>query len=150
MDSKERECNLVILGVPEEREALDGATNDTDKVTKVWEAADITSTVKSLRRIGRVDASKRRPILVEVVSRADRDSALEKAKSLKEIETYKKIFVKKDQHKSVRDEWKRLHEVFKTEKERPSNVNCSIEFNYRERKIYKDGAVIDQWSMQSF
>ena len=53
-DRKERECNLVILGVPEEREALDGATNDTDKVTKVWEAADITSTVKPLRRIGKV------------------------------------------------------------------------------------------------
>ena len=32
---KERECNIVILGVPECAEALDGATNDNAKVKKV-------------------------------------------------------------------------------------------------------------------
>ena len=150
-DRKERECNLIVLGVPEEGETLEGATSDSDKVSKVWDAASITSNVKSLRRIGQ-PGERRRPILVEVVSRADRDSALDKARDLKghSNDIYKRIFVKKDQHPSVRAEWKRLHEVFKTEKERPDNQPCNIHFNFRERKIYKDGEVIDSWNMQGF
>ena len=35
LDRKERECNLIILGVPEDSETLEGATNDTEKVKKV-------------------------------------------------------------------------------------------------------------------
>ena len=89
---------------------------------------------------------------MEVVSKTDRDIAADKGKELKNhsCEIYKKIFVKKDQHPSVRQEWTRLHTVFKTEKERTSNFSCNIQFNFRERKIYKDGVVIDQWSMQNF
>ena len=152
MDRKERECNLVILGVPEETEALDGATTDDDKLSKVWDAAGITCSIKSSRRIGKVEDGKQRPILAEVTSKTDRDTALDKAKGLKEHsnERYKKIYVKKDQHPSVRQEWKRLHTVYETEKRRPCNSACTIEFNYRERKVYKDGVVIDQWSMQGF
>ena len=151
-DQKERECNLVILGVPEEHETLEGATTDTEKLSKVWEAAGISCHVKSARRIGTLDNSKRRPILAEVNSKTDRDSALSKGKDLKthSSEIYHKIYVKKDQHPSVRNEWKRLHTVFKTEKERPCNQGSSILFNFRERKVYKDGIIIDQWNMQNF
>ena len=35
LDRKERECNLIVMGVPEEHEALDGATTDQDKIVKV-------------------------------------------------------------------------------------------------------------------
>ena len=103
--------NLIVLGGPEEGETLEGATSDSDKVSKVWDAASITCNVKSLRRIGQ-RGERRRPILVEVVSRADRDSALDKTRDLKghSNDIYKRIFVKKDQHLSVRAEWKRLHE----------------------------------------
>ena len=151
-DQKERECNLVILGVPEEPETLEGAATDTEKLSKVWEAAGISCHVKFTRRIGVLDNSKRRTILAEVNSKTDRDSALIKGKDLKThtSDIYHKIFVKKDQHQSVRKEWKRLHEVFKTEKERPSNQACRIEFNFRERKVYKDGEIIDQWNMLNF
>ena len=151
-DSKERECNLIILGIPEENEALDGATTDTDKLDKVWGAANIQSHVKSWRRIGTYDSSKRRPIIAVVNSKVDRDSALDKGKDLKSHteEIYHRIYVKKDQHPTVRQEWKRLHTVFKTEKERPTNQGCDIQFNFRERKIYKDNAVIDQWNILIF
>ena len=75
-----------------------------------------------------------------------------KGKDLKthSSDIYHRIYVKKDQHPAVRNEWKRLHAVFKTEKERPSNQNSTILFNFRERKVYKDGTVIDQWNMQNF
>ena len=151
-DSKERECNLVILGIPEENETLDGATSDTDKLKKVWDAAGILSHAKSIRRIGKHDGTKRRPILAVVDSKTDRDSALDKGKDLKSHgnEIYHKIYVKKDQHPSVRQEWRRLHTVFKTEKDQSSNQAGNIQFNFRERKVYKDGVVIDQWNIQNF
>ena len=148
LDRKDRECNLVILGVPEGAEALDGATEDNAKVKKVWEAAGITCNVKSAKRIG--NPEKRRPILVVVNSREERDAALDKAKRLKDMEVYKRIFVKRDTHPSVRAEWTRLHEVVRREKANPDNARCDITLDYRARKVYKDGSVIDQWSMQGF
>lgn len=33
----------------------------------------------------------------------------------------------------------------KNERERPENVGCNIYLNVRERKLYKDGLVIDEW-----
>ena len=112
IDRKERECNIVILGVPEDGAPLDDATNDCDKVKKIWNAASITTEMKSLRRLGRPDSNKKRPILVVVPSRGDRDSVLEKAKELNDAgEVYKYIYIKKDIHPSVREEWKRLHEL---------------------------------------
>ena len=148
LDRKERECNLVILGVPEGAEALDGATDDNAKVKKVWEVAGITCNIKSSKRIS--NPEKRRPILVVVNSREDRDAALDKAKRLKETEMYKRIFVKRDTHPSVRAEWTRLHEVVRREKANPDNATCDITLDYRARKVYKNGSVIDQWSMQGF
>ena len=151
-DRKERECNLVVLGVPDDAEALDGATTDTEKLSKIWDAAGINCTIKSSRRIGRNDDGRRRPIMVEVLAKTDRDNALDKAKLLKNHnnDIYRKIYVKRDQHPSVRQEWKRLHTVFDTEKNRPGNQASDISFNYRERKVYKDGVVIDQWNLQGF
>ena len=148
IDRKERECNLIILGVPENSEALCGATNDTDKLKKVWETAGITCNIKSFKRIGNPD--RRRPLLVVVDSRNERDIALEKAKGLKEIEGFKRIFIKKDSHPSVRAEWTRLHEVVRLEKARAENTGCTISLDFKARKVYKDGNVIDQWNMQGF
>lgn len=155
LDRKERECNLVVMGIPEDQEALDGATTDREKVTKVWEAAQATCLVKSVRRLGRPagagQSERRRPILVTVESREDRDAMLGLAKHLKTAgERYKKIFIKKDVHPTVREEWKRLRESEKRERERPENVGCNISLNVRERKLYKDGIVIDEWSCSNF
>ena len=37
LDRKERESNLVLLGVPDENESLDGRTTDETKVRKILE-----------------------------------------------------------------------------------------------------------------
>lgn len=151
IDRKERECNVVIQGVPEGVVALDGATNDSDKIKKIWDAAGITIDAKFPRRLGKPDTTRNRPILVVVSSREQRDAVLDKAKQLKDAgDIYKAIYIKKDVHPSVRGEWKRLHDVVKTEKDRPENHGCDISLNFRERKVYKDGVVIDQWSLQGF
>ena len=36
IDRKERETKLIVLGIPEEDESLDGVTADEDKLKKVW------------------------------------------------------------------------------------------------------------------
>ena len=153
LDRKERECNIVLLGVPDESEALDGVNSDDEKVQKVWDAAGITCSIKSSRRLGRTVGPRKRPLLVVVESKAIRDTALEKAKNLRgSNDTFKNIYVKKDVHPSVRAEWKRLHEVVQREKENPANIasGCQINFDIKERKVYKDSVIIDQWNMQGF
>ena len=49
VDRRERERNIVLLGVPDDNEALDGATEDVEKIKKVWSAAGITCDIKSAR-----------------------------------------------------------------------------------------------------
>lgn len=150
IDRKARECNLVLLGIPEEQESLEGATTDEDKIQKVWTTIGSTVGVETSRRLGRA-GGRRRPILVAVASREDRDAVLERAKRLKEAgETFKRIFVKKDTHPAVREEWKRLKDAEKTEKEKPENAGCNIYMNYKERTLYKDNEVIDKFSLMSF
>ena len=87
-----------------------------------------------------------------MASRDDRDAALDRSKELKESgkENFKKIFIKKDVHPSVRAEWKRLHDVVKNEKERPGNAKSDIRLDFKARKVFKDGVIIDQWNMQGF
>ena len=60
------------------------------------------------------------------------------------------VCIKKDVHPSMRAEWRRLRDTEKTEKERPENVGCNIYLNTRERQLYKDGEVIDKWSVMGF
>ena len=61
-----------------------------------------------------------------------------------------RIYIKKDVHPSIRAEWRRMCEVEKREKERPENAGCVIRLDTRERKLYKDNVVIDEWNQQSF
>ncbi|MPC64024.1 hypothetical protein E2C01_058134 [Portunus trituberculatus] len=107
IDRKERENKLVLLGVADQNEAMEGATNDEDKIKKIWEAIGDSTEVHSHRRLGILDPSgtKRRPILLEVASITDRDAVLEKAKRMKTLGTpYDKIYIKKDTHPTVRQE----------------------------------------------
>lgn len=155
IDRKERECNLVILGVPDGLESLDGATSDNEKIRKVWETLGVSNEVCSLRRLGSENTAsqqdRKRPILVTLPSRNCRDAVLEKAKRLKTSgDNYSRIYVKKDTHPSVREEWRRLRNAEKAERERPENIGCNIRFDTRERKLYKDGVVVDCWSLQGF
>ena len=43
-----------------------------------------------------------------------------------------------------------IKDAERTEKERPENVGCNISLNTRKRQLYKDGEVIDKWSVMGF
>ena len=128
VDRKERETKLVVLGVPDEEESLAGATSDNDKLRKVWSVIGEDIEIRSHQRLGRRnDSGRKRPILVTVKSKQDRDAVLAKTKRLKDAgEPFGRIYVKKDVHPSVRNEWRRLREAEAVEKQRPENEGCVI------------------------
>lgn len=137
LDRRDREMNVVVLGLPEEGEALDGATTDTDKLNRLWEKIGVGNVQCPSRRLGvMADGQRRnRPLLLTIRDRETRSQVLAGAKHLKTSgERYSKIYVKKDVHPGVRKEWRRLREAEEREKERPENAGCNIRLNTKERK----------------
>lgn len=154
LDRKEREKNLIILGVPEVETSLEGVTTDEQKIDKIWmKIGHDRNTITSHRRLGNRDGNgnRARPILLTVITREAKDNVLEKAKLLKSSgDVYKRIYIKKDVHPSIRLEWKRLREVEKREKDRPENMGCTIRLDTKERKVYRDDVIIDAWKQPYF
>lgn len=153
LDRRERATNIVVLGLPDEGEALEGAVTDTDKLEKVWEKVGVTGVGCQHRRLGAETDGRRRnrPLLLTVQDKEMRSRILGNAKNLKTAGgIYAKIYVKKDVHPGVRKEWQRLREAEAREKERPENAGCNIRLDTRQRKLYRDNEVIDTWSPQFF
>ncbi len=152
LDRKERERNLVILSVPDEHESLDGATSDEEKIEKIWRTIEVNENVISQRRLGnRNGGNRKRPILVTMASKESKERVLAKASKLKTSnDIYSRIFIKKDVHPAIRSEWKRLREAEAVEKDRPENAGCTIHLDTRERKLLRDGVVIDSFSPSFF
>ena len=101
-DEKERETILVVLGVPDADEQLEGDTADRQKLSRIWRVANVTAPIESCRRLGRptgVPAGRvaagtagpqprphRRPLLVTVATREERDEVLQRARDLKQVD----------------------------------------------------------------
>ena len=103
IDRRERETKLVVLGVPDGDEQLDGATSEEEKIRKIWDVMDENVVIKEHRRLGRNDpnSTRKRPILIHLESKDLRDRILRKTRRLKEAgPAYERVFVKKDVHPS--------------------------------------------------
>ena len=88
-------------------------------------------------------------MLLTIPQKDMRSRILANAKNLKTAgEKFSRIYVKKDVHPGVRKEWQRLREAEAKEKERPENAGCDIRLDTRQRKLYRDGEVIDTWNPQ--
>ena len=144
MDRKERETKLVVLGVPDEGESLAGETSDDGKIRKIWQTLGEPVNVESHRRLGREPGGRKRPILVTLPSKQVREELIKKAHRLKDAgESFAQVYVKRDMHPAVRNEWKRLRDAEVAEKAKPGNLGCVIRLDTRSRKLYRDDAVID-------
>ena len=152
VDRKERETKLIVRGVPEETDTLDGATSDEEKLSKIWSRIGATVSRISSKRLGNTALpDRKRPILVIVRSKEERDSVLEKAKLLKNSEeAFKTIYIRKDVHPAVRKEWERLRHAENDERNRPENRGCVIRLDTKERKLYRNDEVIDSWNPHPF
>ena len=68
-----------------------------------------------------------------------------KLKDQPEESPYKSVFLKKDQHPDIRNEEKRLYEVFKAEKKKPENAHVEVVFNRKLRIVTVNGDEIDRF-----
>lgn len=139
----------MILGVPDEHEAFDGATTDDEKMTKILYVLGVPKEVAEFRRLGASQNGKKRHILATLPTRISRDAVLENTRVLKTSdERYNCIFIKNNVHPCVRKEWRRLRNVEKSEREKPVNVGCNVRLDRRERNEFVDGVMVDSWSRQ--
>lgn len=152
IDRKEREKNLVVLGLPDENESLQGATEDAKKIEKVWKKIEADpDQIESCRRLGVRRGNRPRPMLIIMKTRNAKENVLGKARALKSAgDNFDKVYIKKDLHPSVRAEWKRLRDAEEKEKQRPENAGCEIRLDTREKKLYRDNVVIDTWRPRLF
>ena len=105
----------------------------------------------SFKHLGTAAPHKKRPLLIVVRNREQRDVVLRNTKKLKDAgDSYSRIYVKKDQHPAVRKEWKRLFDAEKAEKEKAENQGANIRLDTRERKLYRNDEVIDSWQPHPF
>ena len=107
LDRKEPKANIVVLGLPDESEALDGAVTDTDKLEQVWEKVGVVGVECQHRILGaHAEGGRRnRPLLLTIPQKDMRSRILANAKNLKTAgEKFSRIYVKKDVHPGVRKE----------------------------------------------
>lgn len=148
LDAKERVRNLVITGVSEDDDGL--GTTDGEKIKTVLEAAGYAGTIRTdvwvTKRLGQLDARRRRPIHVTLESQDQRSDILRVAKNLKDKgRDFERIYVKKDVHPAVRREMTRLRNRENDEKQKPDNQGVEITYDWRRRVLLRDGVVIDRY-----
>ena len=153
MDSRERRQNIVILGVKEEADVM--GTSDDEKVETILNTAGYTENVDmtewEMKRLGKENEEKKRPILLRVNNQIQRDNILRVAKNLKEAgAAMARIYLKKDTHPAIRKEQARLRMREKEEKEKPCNAASNISYDWKKRVLLRDGIVIDRFSPKFF
>ena len=88
--------------------------------------------------------TRNRPLLLSLKSRSERGKILANASKLKNSETLKTIYIKKDQTPAERKEWTRLRTVLKREKDRPDNQGLNVKMDYRRRCVMVGDRVIEK------
>ena len=130
VDLQKRETNIIITGLKEEATA-----NDNQRVNDILAVVEC-STVKPVKvmRIGKKneDSERSRPLLVVTDSITSKKKILSNKSKLKSgREDLKSVYIKADEPLCVRNEWKRLKEVLKNEKNAPTNVACNVKIDYK-------------------
>lgn len=120
---------------------LQDAATDEDKLQKIWSTVKVPFRITSHPQLGRRDNTSKRPVHVKDI----RDEGIANAGV-----QFSCMFIKRDEHPSVRNEWKRLRDAEAAEKARSENVGCNIRLDMRERRLYKDGIVNDRWNPQYY
>ena len=86
-----------------------------------------------------------RPLLVSLNTANDVRAVLLKTNKLKNNADFCNIYVKRDEHPLVRQEWKRLRAVARKEKAAPINQGCVIKVDYQKKAVTRDGEIIQEF-----
>ena len=148
IDAKERERNMIIVGLAEGNEA-----EDIHKVKQilsaVHEGRNADGLVISVKRLGEKAEGRNRPLLTIMASKEERNKSVDAARN-SHNEAIRGIRIKKDSHPAIRAEWTRLFKVKEEEERKPANANCRITLDMRKRQVLRDDLVIDSWCQQLF
>jgi hypothetical protein len=108
IDAKERERNMIIIGLEEGNE-----DEDMPKVKQLLSAVQgnaIDGQVASVKRLGEKIANKTRPLLTIMTTKEERNKSVEAARNSRH-DAMRGIRIKKDTHPAIRAEWTRLFKV---------------------------------------
>ena len=150
IDSERRAKNLIVLGLKEDED------DDKDKFLEVARTIGISQddlVIEKLTRLGKLNENQTeriRPLKMTFDSPEMKNKVLKNAYKLKnqnDDDPYKKVFLKKDLHPEVRNEEKRLYDVFKKEKAKPENADKSVIFDRKSRIITCNGEEIDKFKL---
>ena len=149
-DAKSRSSQVIIYGVKEDDDTL-GET-DNDRVLKIIDETKAfqngsLGAIQS-RRVGNTPSQPGKPpraLLVTLQNADQQRKLLENAKKLGSVDGFKKIYIKKDKHPTVRFEQNRLRKKEKEEKAKPDNHGCDIRYDHKRRVLLKDDVVIDRF-----
>lgn len=153
VDAQRRQCNLVVLGVQEESDAL--GNDDSMKVASVLNAIGVPNIPLADARMKRLGVSssqrKRRPLLIEFSSAAHTKQIMEKASTLKDYkgehkDLLKKVFIKRDMHPVWRKEHDRLFKLAQEERKKPENTDIEIKYDKKKRVLTRNGLVVDRFN----
>lgn len=155
LDHTNRAKDLIITGVPEDECLSDGNQNaytEQQKCEMIFRKIEQDATIENIQRLGTRQGDRSRPMKVTVLTSAQRNAIIGDAKKLKNRQNFNdifnKIFIKKDQHPLIRQEWKRLYETKKRESENPENFGLTVEIDRKNRTVLVNGRVVD--SFQNF
>ena len=152
IDAENRGKDLIVLGLKESE------GEDRDDFTRVLQAVGVDPNqikVSSIRRLGRRDEEnqdKKRPMKVTFEEKSMRNNILKNAKKLKDLDEenpLKKVFLKPDVHPKIRQEEKRLYEVFKSEKAKRDNVGIPVTYDRKARVVKRNGEEIDRFRLST-
>ena len=153
LDAEKRAKHLIVLGLKEDRDG-----DDQEKFMGIVDAIGVGRNdveVESTERLGNVDENqpnKTRPLKIILKQSSMRGNILRNSKKLKdqpEESPYKKVFLKKDQHPDIRNEEKRLYEVFKAERIKPVNADKDVVFDRKLRIVTVNNEEIDSFKLFS-
>ena len=155
IDNTDREKNLMISGLPEERIQVDNVwlESDTEKVDKMFSLIEVEGGPWNVERIGRQPTNgKTRIAKVVFTDKEKRDKAAEQSSKLKELEEpWKKVYLNRDKHPVYRYENNRLRKKMNDLRKKPEfqdNPRERVKINIGELTV--DGSVVDRNTFSSF
>lgn len=120
-------------------------------MTKILNVLGVPKEVAEFRRLGASQHGKKRHSLATLPTKFSRDAVVENTCVLNASDNrYSLIYIKNNVHPSVMEEWRRLRNVEKSEREKTVNVDCNVSLDTRERKEFVDGVIFHSWSRQGF
>ena len=167
LQQDKRAKNIIITGVPEPDgapSAVDARKADQSAIDRILAAVEcpgiaparVTRLGKKQERdpndqeltlpdIGNRQQPLPRPLLVTLSSPTDVRSVLTNTKELKNHASYSKVYIKRDEHPLIRQEWKRLRAVARKEKAAPINAACEIKLDYKKKAVTRNGEIIHEF-----